>query len=608
MLVNFKKIILLVLSFDFLLSQSQNEVNLWRLAQSFERAGEYERALKIYEELYLKNPDNRTYLDALVRLNAQTKNYDRAIYLARLWLSNHPDDIDMMSKLGDVHFKAGKEKEAIEIWDKIIRTYKDNPGVYRMVADYLIQNRLFDKAIEYLTTAQKIAGAPELYSYEIAMLYEFTMRFDKAVLEYIKLLKRTPSMLPSVKSRMSAYIDRADVLKQIIPILDSEARASKTNIGILELYAWVLNEARDFDKALDVYKQLDKITFANGEVILNFANDLFNRRIFNMALKAYDEVIKNFPNSKLLPEAKFGYIRSREEILRQRLKNKIENDTLLFSEFKKVESDYTEISKEFQATKYEAEALFRIGLIELDVFFDLDRAQRYFEEVEKKFMLYLGREAIFKIAEILTLKGDLNAAEEKYRHLLNLKNFPDTLKAKFSLAQVWYYQGEFERARKVLEDVSKITSSDYSNDAIELLLKIQTNRFPSDKPLREFALAELKLKQRKYGEAISILEDIISNCSNCPIVDDAIFTLAMSYKAIEKFDKSIEYLDIIINEHPESIYADDAMMEKGIIYQENLNKREMAIDTFMKLISKFPNSIYVSEARKRVRELRGEIQ
>jgi outer membrane protein assembly factor BamD (BamD/ComL family) len=49
-------------------------------------------------------------------------------------------------------------------------------------------------------------------------------------------------------------------------------------------------------------------------------------------------------------------------------------------------------------------------------------------------------------------------------------------------------------------------------------------------------------------------------------------------------------------------------MEKGIIYQENLNKREMAIDTFMKLISKFPNSIYVSEARKRVRELRGEIQ
>ncbi len=608
MWINFRKIVLLVISFEILLSQSQNEINLWRLAQSFERAGEYERALKIYEELYLKNPNNRTYLDALVRLNTQTKNYDRAIYLARLWLSDHPDDVDMMAKLGDVHFKAGKEKEAIEIWDKIIKTYKDNPGIYRMVADYLIQNRLFDKAIEYLTTAQKIAGAPELYSYEIAMLYEFTMRFDKAVLEYIKLLRKTPSMLPSVKSRMSTYIGRADVLKQVIPILDSEARVSRANIGILELYAWVLNEARDYDKALDVYKQLDRVTFANGDVILNFANDLFNRRIFNMALKAYEEIIRNFPNSKLLPEAKFGYVRSREEILRQRLKNKIENDTILFSEFKKVEDDYIEISKEFSGTKYEAEALFRIGLVELDVFFDLDKAQRYFEDVQKKFMLYLGREAIFKIAEILTLKGDLNGAEEKYMYLLNLKNFPDTLRAKFLLAQVWYYQGEFDRAKKILEDVSKITASDYSNDAIELLLKIQSNRFPSDKPLREFALAELKIKQRRYGEAISILEDIVSNCSSCSIVDDAIFTLAMSYKAIGKFDKSIEYLDLIINEHPGSIYADDAMMEKGIIYQENLRNREVAIDTFLKLISKFPNSIYVSEARKRVRELRGEIQ
>ncbi|WP_420021938.1 tetratricopeptide repeat protein [Candidatus Kryptonium thompsonii] len=48
-------------------------------------------------------------------------------------------------------------------------------------------------------------------------------------------------------------------------------------------------------------------------------------------------------------------------------------------------------------------------------------------------------------------------------------------------------------------------------------------------------------------------------------------------------------------------------MEKGKIYQK-LGKNELAIDAYTKLISQFPNSIFVNEARKRIRELRGELQ
>ena len=607
MKINLKKIFLLFFTINLTFSQQQNEMTLFRLAQSFERAGEYERALKIYEELYTNNPENRVYLESVVRLNTQTKNYDRAIKLAQSWLSTHPDDIDIMARIGDIHFKAGREKEAIESWDKIVKTYRNNPGIYRMVADYLIQNRLYDKAIEYLTTAQKISGSPDLYAFEIAMLYEFTMRFDKAVEEYIKLLQRTPSMIPSVKSRMSSYIDRPEVLKQILPTLESSAKSSKSNIGILDLYAWVLIEAKDYQRALEVQRQLDKITNANGEVILNFAHDLFNQGIFDISQKAYAQIIDDYPKSKILPDAKFGLLRSREEILKIQLQHSENKDTSIYHELRKLEEDYKNFSQEYAGTKYEAEALFRLGLMKLDIYFDLDEAQKLFEEVERKFMLYLGKEAIFKLAEISTLKGDLNSAREKYLYLLKLKNFSDTLKVKFLLSQLDYYEGNFNSALKTLEDVSKFTSSDYSNDAIELILKIQSNRFPNEENLKKFAISELKIKQRKFSEAIPLLEDIISTCRNCPISDDATFTLARIYSTLNKPDKAIEYIDLLLEENPESIYADDAMMEKGKIYQRT-GKTELAIDTYVKLISKFPNSIFVNEARKRIRELRGEIQ
>ncbi len=604
--LSLKRLILFFLLVNIAFAQSQGELNLLRLAQSFEKAGEYERALQIYEDLYLNNPQNRVYLDALIRLNVQTKNYDRAIKLANLWLSTHPDDVDIIGKLGDAHFKADREKEALEIWDKAVKTFRNNPGVYRMIADYLIQNRLYDKAIEYLTTAQKMTGVPELYSYEIAMLYEFTMRFDKAVEEYIKLLQRTPSMIPSIKSRMSSYVNRPEALKQILPILESSAKTSKSNIGILELYAWVLLEAKDYRKALEVQKQLDKITYANGEVLLNFARDLFNQGAFQIAVEAYSEIIENYPNSKILPEAKFWLLRSNEEMIRLKFLNAQNQDTSLYSELRKIEDDYTTFASMYPGTRYSAEALFRLGLIKLDIYFDLDQAQKYFEDVEKKFMLYLGREAILKLGEIFTLKGDLNSAKEKYLYLLGLKNFPDTLKVKFLLAQLDYYEGKFKVALKILEEVSKSTSSDYSNDAIELMLKIQSNNFPEEQ-LKNFATAELRIRQKKFGEAISLLENIISSCSNCPIADDALFTLAKTYSLLNKFDKALEYLDILLNENQESIYADDAMMGKGTIYQK-IGKTELAIETYTKLISKFPNSIFVNEARKRARELRGEIQ
>ncbi len=598
---------LLVFTINFIFAQTQNELNLLRLAQSFEKAGEYERALKIYEELYNGNPNNRVYLEAIVRLNTQTKNYDRAIKLAQLWLSSHPDDIDMMARLGDINFKAGNEKEAIEIWDNIIKTFRNNPGVYRMVADYLIQNRLYDKAIQYLTTAQKIAGASELYSFEIAMLYEFTMRFDKAVEEYIKILRKTPNLLPSIKSRMSSYINRAEVLQQILPILEVEAKKSKSAIGILDLYTWVLIEAKDYQKALEIQDQIDKTTNANGEVMLNFGRDMFNQGIYHIALKAYTLIIQNYPNPKILPEAKFRAIRSNEELLRLKFNAIGEYDTTFYSELRKLENDYANLSREYAGTKYEAEALFRMGLIKLDFYFDLDQAQRYFEEVEKKFILSHGKDAILKLGEVLTLKGDLNLAREKYLYLMKFKNFADTLKVKFLLAQLDYYEGNFTSAVKTLEEISKFTSSDFSNDAIELLLKIQSNRFPSEENLKKMSLAELRIKQKKFTDALSLLEHIISTCSNCPITDDAIFTASKIYRTIKKFDKAIEYIELLLNEYPESIYADDALMEKGEIYQK-LGKNELAIDAYMKLISKFPNSIFVNEVRKRIRELRGELQ
>jgi outer membrane protein assembly factor BamD (BamD/ComL family) len=60
------------------------------------------------------------------------------------------------------------------------------------------------------------------------------------------------------------------------------------------------------------------------------------------------------------------------------------------------------------------------------------------------------------------------------------------------------------------------------------------------------------------------------------------------------------------NDFPESIMSDKSQMKIAAVYQLGLKENDKAIATYQKLLEQFPNSIYVSEARRRIRELRGE--
>jgi TolA-binding protein len=72
------------------------------------------------------------------------------------------------------------------------------------------------------------------------------------------------------------------------------------------------------------------------------------------------------------------------------------------------------------------------------------------------------------------------------------------------------------------------------------------------------------------------------------------------------FDKSIEQLNLIITSHSNDLWADDALFTLADIYENNLNNNTKAMEYYQKIITDFPGSLYVTEARKRFRNLRGD--
>ena len=65
-------------------------------------------------------------------------------------------------------------------------------------------------------------------------------------------------------------------------------------------------------------------------------------------------------------------------------------------------------------------------------------------------------------------------------------------------------------------------------------------------------------------------------------------------------------LSYIVEKYGEDILADDALFNEADIYDNNLNNKDKAKELYESLMTKYPGSLYVVEARKRFRSLRGD--
>jgi tetratricopeptide (TPR) repeat protein len=180
--------------------------------------------------------------------------------------------------------------------------------------------------------------------------------------------------------------------------------------------------------------------------------------------------------------------------------------------------------------------------------------------------------------------------------------------AKLKNAKVFYFKGEFELCKEILDVLKQSTSRDISNDAIELGLLIQdilaedTTGFI----LSKFAEIDLLAYQGNFPESIDRIEKLAFTTSNPVVMEKLRFRLFKNYEATRQFDKALAELDQIFKTKASDLYLDDALYFSGIIYAEQKKDKEKAMEYFLSLIKEKPGSVYIADARKRLRILRGD--
>ena len=74
----------------------------------------------------------------------------------------------------------------------------------------------------------------------------------------------------------------------------------------------------------------------------------------------------------------------------------------------------------------------------------------------------------------------------------------------------------------------------------------------------------------------------------------------------QQFDKAIDLLQKILSGYKTGILGDDATYMLAGIYEKQLHDKDKAMNLYKDIMMNYKNSIYLTEARKKFRALRGD--
>lgn len=587
------------------------QVARFQLADAYLRAGQYDRAIGLLEDLYHASPDAYAFYDKLKTAYESIKRYDDAIALVDERMAADPNPM-LMAEKARLLYHSGQEEAAYEAWDAAVALAPADPNAYRVVYQSLLDVRLFERAIDVLVRAREAGGAPDAFQADLAYLYNLTGQHNLAMQEYLKVLAANDRQAGFVRSRLSRFTEQEEALRASIAATANAVREAPLNRAYREILGWLYIEAGRYDQAFDAYRAIDRLEQEEGQTLYGFAQTASDAAAYDVALRAYEEILQRHPDAPIAPQARFGVAEMHERWGRHSGERAFDEygKPQKAPHFEQALATYRAFLERHPAHPLYADALRRIGNLQQDVFFDLPAAEATLQQVVTRYPdTPAADQAAFDLGRLAVLRGSLEEGRLRLTRLVDrLRTGELAEQTRYELALLHFYKGEFDAAQTLAEVMDVNTSTDVANDAIELKVLLMENRGPDslDTPLRAYASAELLLRQRQPLAALDTLDALLARAGDHRIADETRFLRADALRAAGRYDAAYQAFAELPLLHPKSFLADRSLFTAAEIQERHLLDAEGALATYTRLLDTYPGSLLATEARQRIRRLRGD--
>ncbi|MBK6267153.1 tetratricopeptide repeat protein [Marivirga sp. S37H4] len=574
------------------------------LANEYYRQGDVDKAIDLYNKLAEK-PQNIAYIhnNYLELLEIKQRNKETEKYLKKV-RSQFPSNIRFDVDIIDFFVYSNDSSKAEKYYQELEKKIINQPSLMQSAAQYLVnkQHNQFAEKL-YLAARQRLKD-PTAFSVQLATLYRYTNEKDKMVREYMTYAEERPNNLRYVKNMLQLSLTEEEDLESFIEYLMVNIQTDADNEIYSDLLIWANLQINNFFGAFVQAKAIDRRAGLKGDNSIEIGQIAFENEAFEVAETIFQYIVNTYPESRNYIYAKQMLIRSKENII----KHHFPIDTVAIRSLVK---SYDQLIEETGLSQFTLEAYRQKALLHAFYLQEPEKASKILQEI-----ISFNNTDQEIVAQAKLDLGDIFIILEQpwesvllyYQVEKSHKNTQLGEAAKLKNAKLSYFKGDFTLAQEHLDILKKATRREIANDAMDLSILIKNNTIldSTQKALREYAAIDLLLYQNQQREAVERLNRMLVEHEEHPIKDDVLWLLARIDKESGNYEEAIQKLNQIVEDLPYDILTDDALFEMATIYETLINDTQKAKELYQKLLTDFPGSIYVAEARKRFRSMRGD--
>lgn len=574
-----------------------------QLANEYMTKGEKEKALLVFQQLVKKNENipfvHTSYFNLLVDMGKFDEAED---YVERL--IRKEDKLSYRLDLGVLYFRSGNLSKADKYLNSLIKAQGDDVYKLKTTSDYLASKNLTDYAVAALKQARTGSGNESVYALELANLYRMAGKRDDMVEEYLNYVTQTPSNISYIKNVMQILITKPEELESLEKLLLDRIQQNQNSEVFSDLIIWVNLQQKNFYGAFIQARAYDKRFKKEQSKTLEIAEIALNNQDYENADKSFSYVIKEFAGTENELPARMGLIKARESKVKKSYPVNRDSVRYVIGEYSRFKKNYPDNPKGFEASLNQA-SLHAYYLQEMD------SAVYYLQGLiaNNKVAPTMKSKAKIDLGDIYLLKEEPWEATLLYSQVEKTqRETPLGYEAKLKNAKLSYFKGEFKLAEEHLDILKQATTREIANDAMELSMRIKENITfdTTGTALKEYAAIELLMAQNKIDEALTRLSKFSETSTDQQIKDDVYWLEASLRLKKGEFEKALSLCEKIVTEFGEDILADDAYFMEAEIQERYLKNKDKAMELYRDFLTKYPGSVYVAEARKRFRQLRGD--
>ncbi|MDB4925676.1 tetratricopeptide repeat protein [Mucilaginibacter sp.] len=571
------------------------------LAKQYYANGEHEKALTIYQKLYKQ--DNDAYYNSYVTTLRALKKFDEAEAATKKIIRKHPNATEYTITLGSIYIQRGDTEKANALYDGLIKSLPADQNVIASLAAKFYQGTNADFAIKTFQQGRKLLHNDDLFTYELITLYRFKRNKPELTEEYLNILPKNPLFLSQAENTFSTLFEgEADYDMLRIALLKRIQKDPQQTVFV-NLLTWQFLQQKDFGQALNQALALSRRTNSDGSDVFDLCRTLIANEAYDEAIRGYEYLIGMGKDKPLYADARIELINTKN--LKVTAGKYVQGDLV------DLEKDYINLITEFGRNNITAFAMQKLANLQVFKLHKLNEAQKVLEDAINITEIRPNLRAACKLdlGDIYLLNNQPWEATLLYSQVE--KEYPNTAigqDAKFRNAKFAYYTGDFTWAKGQLDVLKAATSQLIANDALNLSLLIADNIAvdTSGKALQMYAHADLQIFAEQQDKAIKILDSINIKYPNNALSDDILMAKARIALQQKNYADAAADLKKIIAEHPTDLWADDAVFMLGDIYENQLTDKEQAKNYYQKIITDYGGSLFINEARKRFRKLRGD--